>query len=145
MSLSIDTTKAYLSRVHGEVTAIYTWINDKRAMVLAATYRPGNPFVPGAPIYVLFEENAHAYAEPQQLHDTANKAAEVLGLGGMAWYKIANIIIEGLPDLIEMPSAPQEKEYFKGSYGQMILSADGKPIAADEIRMEKEGVEYGAV
>jgi len=142
MPVTLDTTKAHLTRVHGEVTAIYTWINDKRALVLAATHRPGNAFVPGAPIYVLFEENAHAYAEAKQLHDTAQKAAEVLGLGGMAWYKIATIIIDGLPDLIEMPSAPDEKEYYSGSHGQMILSADGKPIAAEEIRIEKSGAEY---
>lgn len=142
MSVSIDSTKAHLTRVHGEITAIYTWMNGDRVLLLAATYRPGNAFVPGAPVYVIRESNAHAYDNPHQLAATANKAAEVLGLGSTAVFKIADIIIEGLPDLIEMPSAPQEKDYYKGSHGQMILSADGKPIAAEEIRIEKAGAEY---
>lgn len=143
MSVSIDTTRAYLTRVHGEVTAIYTWVNDKRAMVLAATYRPGNQFVPGAPVYVILEENAHAYDDPIQLAHTAKKAGEVLGLdqSTTAWVKIATIIHEGLPDLIRMPTAP-EKEHYRGNFGHMILSADGKPIAAEDIRIEKSGVEY---
>lgn len=142
MSVSIDSTKAHLTRVHGEITAIYTWMNDERVLLLAATHRPGNAFVPGAPVYVIKESNAHAYDDPRQLAATANKAAEVLGLGSTAVFKIADIIIDGLPDLIEMPSAPQEKDYYKGSHGQMILSADGKPIAAEEIRIEKAGAEY---
>lgn len=143
MSVSIDTTRAHLTRVHGEVTAIYTWVNDKRALVLAATFRPGNPFVPGAPIYVILEENAHAYDDPIQLAHTGKKACEVLGLeqSTSAWVKVATIIHEGLPDLIRMPTAP-EKGHYRGDFGHMILSADGKPIAADNIRIEKSGVEY---
>ena len=58
-----------------------------------------------------------------------------------AWVKIATVIHEGLPDLIRMPTAP-EKEHYRGSFGNMILSADGKPIAAEDIRIEKSGVEY---
>lgn len=49
MSTTIDTRKAHLVRQHGDLTAIYTWINDERALVLVPTYRPG------APWYVVME------------------------------------------------------------------------------------------
>lgn len=144
MSVSIDTTKAHLTRVHGDVTAIYTWMNDARVLILCATYRPGSPFLPGAPIFVVQERKALFYDDPIQLAHTAKKAAEVLGLdqSQSSWVKIATIIHEGLPDLIRMPSAPKA-EYHKGSFGRMILSANGMPIASEDIRMEKEGVTYG--
>jgi hypothetical protein len=143
MSITIDTSKSHLTRVHGDVTAIYTWVNEKRAMVLAATYRPGNQFVPGAPVYVVLEENAHAYDDPIQLAHTGRKAAQVLGLeeSTTAWAKIATIINEGLPDLIRMPSSPPA-EFHKTSYGHMELRADGVPIAGEDIKVEKEGVAY---
>ena len=143
MTVSIDTRKAHLTRTHGDVTAIYTWVNDKRALVLAATYRPGNQFVAGAPIYVVLEENAHAYDDPIQLAHTARKASQVLGLNEStkSWVKIATIIHEGLPDLIRMPSAPPV-EYHKGAFGNMQLLADGQLMAAQDLQIEKSGAEY---
>lgn len=143
MSVSIDTAKAHLTRVHGDVTAIYTWVNDERALVLAATYRAGNPFLPGAPLYIVLEKNAHAYDDPIQLAHTAKKASEVLGLDAstVAWVKLATIIHEGLPDLVRMPHSP-DKELLRGSYGSAILSADGVPISSQDVRIEKDGLTY---
>lgn len=147
MSATIDPRKAHLSRVHGDVTAIYTWVNDTRAMVLAATYRPGNPFVPGAPVYIILEPNAHAYDDPIQLAHTARAAAKALGLDDSrsSWFKLASIIHEGLPDLIRMPAAPAP-EYLRGAYGSMQVREGGRVIAEQDIRFEaNEGVSYGAV
>lgn len=143
MSVSIDTAKAHLTRVHGDVTAIYTWVNDERALVLAATYRAGNPFLPGAPLYIVLEKNAYAYDDPIQLAYTAKKASEVLGLDAstVAWVKLATIIHEGLPDLVRMPHSP-DKELLRGSYGSAILSADGVPISSQDVRIEKDGLTY---
>lgn len=143
MSVSIDTRRAHLARVHGEITAIYTWVNDTRALVLAATHRAGSKDRPGAPVYVILETNAHAYDDPVQLAHTAKKAAEVLGLSAStkSWVKVATIIHEGLPDLVRMPSAPPP-ELMAGSFGDMTLMADGKPVASQPLRLEKEGREY---
>jgi hypothetical protein len=41
-----------------------------------------------------------------------------------------------------MPSAPPT-EYYRASHGQMLLRADGVPLAAEEIRIEKQGATYG--
>lgn len=144
MTVSLDLRRAHLVRQHGDITAVYTWVNDERALVLVATYRGGNQFVPGAPWYVILEKNAHAYDDPVQLARTAHKAATVLGLddSSSTWAKIATIIHDGLPDLVRMPTAPAA-EFHRGSFGHQELRADGQLVAAQDIRLEKDGATYG--
>lgn len=143
MPVSLDLRRAHLVRLHGDVTAVYTWVNDTRALVLVASYRGGSATRPGAPWYVILESNAHAYDDPIQLARTAHKAASVLGLddSSATWAKIATIIHEGLPDLVRMPAAPPA-EFERGSFGHMTLKADGQAIAGQDIRIEKDGAEY---
>ena len=35
MAATLDPRKAHLVRYHGEIMALYTWINDERAIVLS--------------------------------------------------------------------------------------------------------------
>ena len=142
MPASIDTRKAHLTRQHGDLTVIYTWVNDQRAMVLLPHLRPG------APWFVVMESASYSWDDSEQgnVHNVASKAAkacDVLGIEASRSnaYRVAKIIIEGLPDLIRMPSAPP-KEYHRASFGNLLLKADGKPIASEEIRVEKEGMTY---
>ncbi len=143
MPATLDTRKAHLVRHHGDLVAIYTWINDERALVIAPRYRPG------APWFVVCESAAYTWddSDPRYVGEVARKAlkaCEVLGIEPTPTNarRVAGIIIDGLPDLICMPSAPGP-EYYRGSFGHLELRADGKPIAAEEIRVEKEGVQYG--
>lgn len=137
MSVSLDTRKAHLVRQHGDITAIYTWMNDERALILVPTFRPG------APWYVVLESAAFKYDDVKYLAKQCPVACNVLGIEPTPanWSRIGGIINEGLPDLIRMPSAP-EQEFHKTNYGSMILRADGKEIAQQDIRIEKEGVSY---
>lgn len=138
MGATLDLRKAHMSRQHGDVTAIYTWINDERAMVLVPTYRPG------APWYIVCESAAFKYDDPSYLARQCITACEVLGIepNQANWVRIASLINEGLPDLIRMPSAPPP-EYLRGSFGNMELRAGGKVIATEEVRVEREGATYG--
>jgi len=138
MSATIDTAKAHLTRRHGDIYAVFTWVNDQRAMVLIPANRPG------APWYIVMESASFEYDNPNELQRRAMKACDVLGIEPSRpnWFRIAKIIHEGLPDLIRMPSAP-EPEYLKGAVGQMILKEGGKIIAGEDIRIEKEGAIYG--
>lgn len=143
MPATIDTRRAHLVRQHGDLTAIYTYVNDERALVLIPRYRPG------APWFVVCESAAYTWddSDPRYVGEVARKAlkaCDVLGLEPTPSNarRIANIVIDGLPDLIRMPSAAAP-EYHKPSFGRLELRADGKPIAAEEIRVEKEGVQYG--
>ncbi len=142
MPASIDTRKAHLTRQHGDLTVIYTWVNDQRAMVLLPHLRPG------APWFIVMESASYSWDDSDRRNipnvvKKSMKACEVLGIEGSPHNcrRVAGIIIDGLPDLIRMPHAP-EKEYHRASFGNLLLKADGVPMASEEIRVEKEGVTY---
>lgn len=138
MGVTLDLRKAHLSRQHGDILAIYTWVNDERAMVLLPACRPG------APWYIVCESAAWKYDDPTYLASQCVKACDVLGMEPSRpnWVRLASIIHEGLPDLIRMPAAPPA-EYLRGSVGSMELRADGQTIAGEDIRIEREGATYG--
>jgi hypothetical protein len=142
MPATLDTRRARLVRQHGDLTAIYTYVNDERALVLVPTHRPG------APWFVVCESAAYTWDDSDRRYVTevarkSIKACEVLGIEPTPTNarRIANIVIDGLPDLVRMPSAPAP-EFHAPSFGQIQLYEDGKPIASEEIRVEKEGVTY---
>jgi len=138
MGVSLDLSKAFMSRQHGDITAIYTWVNDERALVLVPTFRSG------APWYVVMESAAFKYDDATYLARQCVTACNVLGLEPSRpnWVRVASIINEGLPDLIRMPSAPPT-EYMRSSMGHMELRVDGQTVAGEDIRIEKEGATYG--
>lgn len=143
MSVSIDLSKAHLSRVHGDLTVIFSWLNDERAMFLVPHLRKG------APWYIVMESAAYTWDDMDAKNvpivvAKAGKACEVLGIEPTPWNckRLAGIIIDGLPDLVRMPSSPPT-EYLRSSFGKMELRANGEVIAGDDIRIEKEGATYG--
>lgn len=143
MAASIDLSNAHLVRIHGDITAVFSYINDERALILAPSFRPG------APWFCVLESAAYSWddEDPANVYEVvrkANKACEVLGIEPTPHNarRIAGIVIDGLPDLIRMPSA-KEKELRNSAIGRMQLRADGKAIAEQDIRLEKDsGVEY---
>jgi hypothetical protein len=138
MAVSIDLRRAHESHVFGEITQIYTWVNDERAMVLLPTHRKG------APWYIVCESALYKYDDPQYLAAQSRKACEVLGMTESTdtWFKVATIIHDGLETLMRMPSS-QPPDMHKGSFGSMQLRGDGQLIAAQDIRLEDEGASYG--
>lgn len=138
MPVSLDTRKAHLVRQHGDLMAIYTWVNDERALVLIPARRPGSPW------YVVMESAAYRYDSPAYLATQCVKACEVLGIEASRanWVRVASIINEGLPDLVRMPSAPPAEQY-DASFGRMELRADGELVTESDIRLDKEGALYG--
>lgn len=139
MAITVDTKKAHLTRQHGDLYAIYTWVNDTRAMILIPANRPG------APWFIVMEPDAWMYDNPHQLKASAIKACEVLGMEPSRpnWFRVAKIINEGLEDLIRMPSSPIA-EAASAAIGHMVLREDGKEVASELIRDNvEEGVTYG--
>jgi hypothetical protein len=140
MGAKLDLNKAHLTRQHGDILAVYTWVNDERALVLIPAYRKG------AAWYIVCESAAYQYDNPEYLARQSAKAAEVLGMEPSSnnWVRIATIIHDGLPDLIEMPSVP-EPVLMRATVGEMRMFENGRLIAGEEIRMERdEGAIYGA-
>lgn len=137
--ISLDLSKAHLHRQHGDLIAIYTWVNDERALVLLPAYRKSVGW------YIVCESAAWKYDNPHYLALQAKKAAEVLGMEPSPnnWFKLATVIHEGLPDLVSMPSAP-DPQLMRGAIGEMKLLENGKLIAGQEVRLEAEqGASYG--
>ncbi len=138
-TLSIDLNKAHLTRRHGDLLVVFSWVNDERSMILIPAYRKGEAW------YVICESSAWRYDNKEYLKKQCMVAAEVLGMEPSPnnWFKLASVIHDGLPDLIEMPSAPDNK-LLTPSLGEMRMYADGKLMAGEEIRVEREeGANYG--
>jgi len=143
MTVSIDLAKAHKSRVHGDLTVIFSWLNDERALFLVPHMRKG------APWYIVCESAAHTWDDEDarnipQVAAKAAKACEVLGIDPSPWNcrRVAGLIIDSLPELIRMPAAPPT-EYLRANFGSMVMRADGKVLASEDIRVEREGAEYG--
>lgn len=144
MSACIDTRKAHAIRQHGDITAIYTWVNDERAMVLLATYRK-------AGWYVVLDSAAYQYDDDEYLMRAAIKACEVMGFGESAGtaFHIARIIHEGLGDLVMMPPEPPDlvEEAVKEMkrIGELHLKADGEIIGSQDITINTANNEFARV
>ena len=137
MAASLDLRKAHLTRIHGDLMAVYSWIDDERALFLIPHLRPG------APWYIVKESAAFKYDDPGYMARQCPVACDVLGLepSRANWVRVATIINEGLPDLVRMPTAPLP-EMHRASRGSIQLRADGKVVGAEEIKLEKQGAQY---
>jgi hypothetical protein len=139
MGAHIDLNKCHLIRQHGDLIAAYTWVNDERALILLPAFRKNSGW------YVVLESAAFKYDNPEYLARQARIAAEILGMEPSPnnWVKLATVINDGLPDLIEMPSAPAT-ELMRAPIGSMQLRADGKIMGEQDITLERDtGVTYG--
>lgn len=93
--------------------------------------------------FVVCESAAWKYSDPAYLAQQARRAAQALGMDETqsTWLRIATIIIEGIPDLIRMRSAP-DPELLPGSAGEINLSVDGEQVTSTDIRVEKAVARY---
>ena len=148
MALELDLRKAHSSRVHGDIVAVLTWVNDARALVLIPAIRKdAGWFIVEETASYLWNINAVDSDERAAALEHAKIksaiACEVLGIEPTVRNRarIINIVTDVLPDLVRMPSAP-EAEFIKAAIGEMKLMADGRQIAGQDIRLEQEGATY---
>lgn len=139
MSVQLDPRKAHKAHIVGDILVILTWVNDERALVLMPAHR-----AQGSPWFIICESAAYKYDNPNYLAQQSAQAARVMGMDETTstWYRVADLILNYLPDLIRMPSAP-EPEKMSHAIGEMKLMADGQLIKGEEIRLDKEAVTYG--
>jgi hypothetical protein len=139
MSVQLDPRKAHKAHIVGDILVILTWVNDERALVLMPAHR-----AQGSPWFIICESAAYKYDNPNYLAQQSAQAARVMGMDETTstWYRVADLILNYLPDLIRMPSAP-DPEKMSHAIGEMKLMADGQLVKGEEIRLEKEGVTYG--
>lgn len=143
MPACIDLEKVHLKRQHGDLLAVYTWINGERALVILHAYRPKSPW------FVVMESAAYLYDDPKYMAKRCPEAVRFMGLEDNTanWVKLATIVNEGLPDLVMMPSEQQHNDRKARELGTMTLRADGDVIRQEAFMLPDAapGAEYVSV
>lgn len=149
MAVTLDLRKAFKHQRHGDLFVILTWVNDERALVLAPSLRPraGWYIVQESAAYRWGVDHPDGYVRREAMAHAVNQshiACDMLGLepSRMNRAKVISVITGWIPDLCRMPASPPVS-FKPGAFGQMIMSADGKPFASQDMREEVAGVEYG--
>jgi hypothetical protein len=130
MGITVGGDKAWKTRRAGDIFISYQWVNEEPAMLLYPA-RPG----PGAGVYAIALSSAWRYADSDTgmpthyLIQQADVAAEVMGMLATTstLRAIADAIVDGLPDLVEMP--PEPAAFNPLPKGEMKLNLGGQTIA----------------
>lgn len=149
MAISLDLRKAHRHQRHGDLVVVLTWVNDQRALVLLPAHRrdAGWYVVEETAAYLWGVDHPDATLRADAMRHALRQseiACSMLGIEASRSNRarVISIITGWIPDLVRMPSAPAA-EFAPGSFGQMVLRADGKPIASEDVRQERTGVSYG--
>jgi hypothetical protein len=139
MPVLIGGPRAWKVRRHGDIGVSFQWVNGDPAMILF----PANKALPGAGAYVIPIDSAHKYADSKTgaptpwLARQCITAARQLGFmetDRFAARRIADVIVDSLPDLIDMPPEPQSfNEQQAAAIGEMSIKLDGKTIAERDV------------
>ena len=127
MSVMLGGPKSRGQRCIGDVVCSFQYVNEEPAMVLFPRHTKRG----GA--YVICLSAAYKYTDEKYLLSQAITASEVMGMGTgkSTVLRIAEVIVSGLQDMIEMKPEPEDE---KPSLGEGALIVDGKTISEFEVR-----------
>lgn len=144
MAVQIGGAKAWKVRQHGDIGVSFQWVNEEPAMILF----PSRRSLPGAGAYVIALSAAFKYADSRTGAPTAYLvrqsvlAAKQMGFSGtdtFAARKIAEVIVDSLPDLIDMPPEPQQFNQAQAqAIGEMAIKIDGTTVHEAEVSAPTE-------
>lgn len=137
MGIVIGGDSAWKVRRKGDVCIAYHWIAGEPAIVLYLYPRFAALSTAKTVPYVLPLASAHELvSERDNVNSRAllakcSKAAELMGRAGdFATIKqLADILLDGLDDLIRMPPEPAHLECKQTPVGEAKLMVDGKTVA----------------
>lgn len=139
MPVQIGGPKAWKVRQHGDIGVSFQWVNEEPAMILF----PARRSLPGSGAYVICLSAAFKYADSKTgaptpfLVQASAMAVKQLGFmetDSFAARKIAEVIVDSLPDLVDMPPEPQQfNQAQQQAIGEMSIKVDGKTIAEREV------------
>lgn len=143
MSVMLGGAKAWKQNVSGDVVASFQWVNGEPAMCLFP--KIPRTLNPGA--YVIMLDVAFKYANSktggptEYLIQQAAKAAKVMGFNTDSFIikRIADLILDGLQDLIEMPPEPTgltKKD--TQAVGELLVKINGQTKVDGEINAANE-------
>ncbi|MFA6039883.1 MAG: hypothetical protein WC733_00085 [Methylophilus sp.] len=132
MGIHIGGAKSYKQVVYGDVVMSLQWVNDEPAMVIW----PKIPRTSQNSAYCICLSSAYKYTDDEYLVQQAAICAEVIGLGvsGFSIKRIADVILNNLQDLAEMPLEQMVMPKEKGvAVGEMVLKLNGETIREQEM------------
>lgn len=131
---------AWKQRVFGDVVVAFHWVNEEPAMCL---YPKFPRMLGNRGAFIVCLSVAHRYAKSngdpiaEYLIPKAIEAARVMGMDETraTVKRIADAILECIPDLVKMPPEPARLAEPQGRViGSMALIANGKTIHEEEVR-----------
>lgn len=144
MPVQIGGAKAWKVRQHGDIAVAFQWVNEEPAMILF----PARRSLPGAGAFVIAISAAFKYADSKTgaptpyLVRASVQAAQQLGFSPtdtFAARRIAEVIVDSLPDLIDMPPEPQQFTQEQAqAIGEMVIKIDGETIHEAEVTAPTE-------
>lgn len=139
MPVLIGGPRAWKIRQHGDIGVSFQWVNEEPAMILF----PARKSLPGAGAFVVGLSSAWKYADSKSGAPTeylvrmAVNAAVQLGFSRtdtFAARKIAEVIVDSLPDLVAMPPEPQSfNERQADAIGELMIQVDGQTVHEAEV------------
>lgn len=125
-------------RVTGDIVSEYTWHHNEPVMIL---YRAVPTEKVGA--YMIELKDAHHYAQSNgyptmQLIRHSHEAAKAMGFQGYGFEvtRIADIILDGLDDLLMMPPEPPESEKAntpEPTGSELVIKVNGETVMEKEV------------
>lgn len=140
MPISINPDQCAYKRQHGQFMALYTYVNDERAMILFPLYRTGIDGRP-APWAIICDSAAWQYDDPKYLMSQAMRYCSMWDMADKSTaVKLATIIHEGLSDLIRIPPQKPDQEQLAAQkaapvLGEIDVRIDGEKVAEDVLSM----------
>src|SRR5574341_1017129 len=139
MGVVVGGKNAWRVKRKGDIVVAFHWVNGEPAMVLFPM-RPNTAVKPTACVVAL--SVAHKYAEStgypsRYCIEQAAKFAVLMGMytDRFTIHRIADAILEGIEDLLDMPPEPQafRRDYKKRVIGEMTFKSEGKVVAEREV------------
>jgi hypothetical protein len=149
MSVMLGGDKTWKQRIKGDLVVTYQWVNGEPALILF----PKRKQTLNSGAFAICLSAAYQYANsdgsptPYAISQ-ALRGAEAMGFfpDKMTCIRIVDAIIDGIPDLIEMP--PENPGYNESKHreviGEMNIKQDGRVIRSEEITVpDSLEVSYG--
>lgn len=142
MPVMIGGDKAWKMRITGDIASSYQWVNGEPAMILF----PAMPGL-GSGAFVICLSTAWRYANSETggpsaylLHQSL-LAAQVMGMypDKFTLNRIVDVILDGLPDLVEMPPEPVGMTAKQAeAVGELSIKVDGQTVREVEVTAPDE-------
>ena len=136
MGIVVGGEKAWKVTKKGDIAVAFHWINGEPAMVLF----PARPNTLGASAFCVALSAAFKYALPNGYPTPycVQQAARAVALMGMfsdrfTIHRVADAILEGIEDLLDMPPEPTAHRPKGRAVGEVTLTSGGRVVAEGTI------------